>query len=138
MDGMTHPVLGAVEVDDGTWRAVVELAGRQVELSLDPDDEALETGQVDTLADVAGQLPDLDRTARAAMLRDHTANTDGAALYLSHHVAELGEERVAAALGIATPVTPEPFIGALRLVRVAVRPDEPLVLDYTIDEELTN
>jgi hypothetical protein len=143
MDGMTHPVLGAVEVDDTvgpSWRAGVELAGRPVELGFDPGDEPLDAGQVDTLAEVAGRLADLDRAARAAMLRDYVADLDseGAGGYLIHHVDELGEERVAAALGIPTPVDPERFVGALRLVHIAVQPDEPMVLDYTIDADLTN
>jgi hypothetical protein len=143
VDGLTHPVLGAVEVDDTvepSWQASVELAGRPVELSFEPGAEPLAAGQVDTLAAVAERLPELDRAARAAMLRDYVADreSEGAGGYLIHHVEELGEARVAAALGIPTPVGAEQFVGALRLVGVAVRPDEPMVFDYTIDEDLTN
>ncbi|HEX6361196.1 DUF2004 domain-containing protein [Actinophytocola sp.] len=142
-DGMTHPVLGAVEVDDTvglSWRASVDLAGREVDLSYDPGDEPLDESQVETLAAVAARLTDLDRSARQTMLADYVEDLEieGAGSYLLHHVEELGEDQVATALGIATPINAERFVGALRLVRVGVDPDEPMVLDYTIDENLTN
>jgi hypothetical protein len=140
---MTHPVLGAVEVDDTvgpSWRAGVELAGHPVELTYDPGDEPLDEGQVEALAAVAERLADLDRSAREAMLAAYVEDIEieGAGSYLLHHVEELGEDQVAAALGIATPIDAERFVRALRLVRVAVDPDEPMILDYTIDENLTN
>ncbi|MET0133220.1 MAG: DUF2004 domain-containing protein [Kibdelosporangium sp.] len=143
MTEMTHPVLGQVEVDDTagpSWRASAVVAGFPVELSFDPGDAPLDAGQVDTLAGVAERLAEFDRSARAAMLRDWVEDLDseGAGGYLVHHVAELGEARVAEALGVAIPLDAERFVAALRLVRLAVQPDEPMVLDYTIDEDLTN
>jgi hypothetical protein len=143
MSEMTHPVLGQVEVDDTagpSWRASVAVAGSAVEMSFDPGDAPLDAGQVDALAGVAERLGEFDRSARAAMLQDWAEDLDseGAGSYLLHHVEELGEQTVAEALGIATPLDAERFVAALRLVRVAVRSDEPVVLDYTIDEDLTN
>jgi hypothetical protein len=143
MSGMTHPVLGEVEVDDvagPTWQANVVVAGSPVELSFDPGEAPLDPGQVDVLAGVAERLVEFDRAARAAMLRDYVEDfeSEGAGGYLVHHVEELGDEAVAAALGVATPLDAERFVRALRLVNVAVCADEPMVLDYTIDKELTN
>lgn len=143
MRDMTHPVLGQVEVDDTagpSWRATVALATSPVVLSFDPGDAPLDAGQVDALADVAGRLAEFDRSARTAMLQDWVEDieSEGAGGYLVHHVAELGAEAVAEAMGIETPLDAEQFVASLRLVHVAVRPDEPTVLDYTIDEDLTN
>lgn len=143
MGGMTHPVLGEVEVDETVgqcWQAGVVFAGHPVELSFDPGESALDAGQVDVLAAVAERLAEFDRSARAAMLAEYVEDfeSDGAGSYLMHHVEELGEARVAAALGIAAPMDAERFVGALRLVHVAVEPEGPMVFDYTIDKALTN
>jgi Protein of unknown function (DUF2004) len=143
MSEMTHPVLGQVEVDDvagPSWRAGVVLAGYPVELSFDPGDAPLDAGQLDVLTGVAERLAELDRSARAAMLRDWVEDLDseGAGSYLIHHVEEVSEAGVAEALGIPAPLDAERFVAALRLVHVGVGPDEPMVLDYTINRDFTN
>jgi hypothetical protein len=140
MDGMTHPVLGEVEVGDvggPSWDATVEWAGHRVELVFRPGDAPLDASQVQVLADLAARLADLDRSSRLAMRHDH--GEYGLGLYFEHHRDELGEAGLAAALGIAAPVNAEQFIEALRLSYVSVGPDEPpMTLDYTIDTDLTN
>ncbi|OLF18555.1 DUF2004 domain-containing protein [Actinophytocola xanthii] len=143
MRTVVHEVFGEVEFDpendENWWESEVELDGRTVGVSLLFEGSAVDEGLLDRVAPYVTNLPELARTARAAIRADLDSEVSEVAEYVEHHLEEASV--VDEVFGGTTPDTEE-FVARLSLVRVGIhRVDDgtgyEAVLDYSIDPEAT-
>ena len=140
---VVHEVFGEVEFDpendENWWESEVGLDGRTIPVSLLFEGAAVDDGLLDGLAPYVTDLPELARTARAAILADLAEEPSEVGEYIEHHLEE--PSIVDEVFGGTVPDT-EGFLAQLSLVRVVIhRADSRLgyeaVLDHSIGEEAT-
>ena len=137
MPAFNHPYFGLLDSDaieddvDVLWESEADVAGRSVEIQIWARQGAeADAAELDQFAERLQNLAELDRRARAALVR--YLQDDGE--YISLHREEMEG-------GDALPAEPAVFADAMTLYGIALWHQDPfgegdaLVLDYMIDPE---
>lgn len=136
-----HEVFGEVEFDpesdENWWESEVDVDGRTISVSLLFEGAAVADGLLDRLAPYVTDLPELARTARAAIRADLAEEPSEVGEYIEHHLEE--PSIVEEVFGGTVPDT-EQFLAQLSLVHVGIHLDGDryeAVLDHSIGKETT-
>jgi hypothetical protein len=146
MPNIVHPILGAIDPSvPGFWDTAITFDGRTVTFDLTVDGSDLASAELNNLPRKVEELEPLDRAARIAILQDARSGDDDSAakLYITHHHDVLPRPDFARLFGTDTPdlAQPDALLSRLVLVRVGLYPeneDQPFLLDYSIDPDVTN
>jgi hypothetical protein len=138
---VVHEVFGEVEFDpdsdENWWESTVDVDGRTISVSLLFEGAAVDDGLLDRLVPYLTDLPELARTAWAAIRANLDEEPSEVGEYIEHHLEE--PSIVEEVFGGTVPDT-EQFLARLSLVHVGMHRDGDqyeAVLDHSIGKEVT-
>ena len=147
MPAIAHAVLGEVTVDPGSgvfWERKLKLADRDISIDLTIGDVADATPKLfDWSAQFVTRLAEFEALARIGLRQSYDQDSDSAvALYMAHHLEELGAETLTRMFGTAkNSVGIDAFLAATFLRRVGLYPAASggyATFDYTIGMDETD
>ena len=150
MAKIIHALFGTIDTSDREHPCATsaDYQGRTIDIDLHLEDDELRPADLEAealrpLLGLVDDLAPLDAAARLAIAADATRGDEAAAaLYASHHLEQLSDPQLAMLLPRAPkPLTAGALLERLQLVRVGVYPasqDSPVLLDYSIDPDVTD
>lgn len=155
MPPLSHPRLGAVEIENGLGYVVTDVGGRTLEVAIElvenldahtpEDDTRLDPAKViawiEPVVDIVPALASWDAAAQQALL--DRSGEPAVVEYVQHHLAELDPDVLARRFAVsdAAALGVRAFVAGLELVGISLRPGQPeaiAALDYSVGRDLTD